>query len=589
MLRSAGKGQNQKKILTFGACRDLHGRRLRHVNDELRLRKWLSEPEQKRRAEMGDEYREARGDRNMEGWFLGVPAWAEGFKKDGTLKRNARSEKKKTAMCQNWLNARKDRPAPEGAPAWWGCPRGRTCDYAHGEDDLRGIAKVEAKKAAKNKGVKDTSRLDHAIHAYQALSADISDTMGDAVAMGLQRSLSAQAKKRDEELEKQESFLPVDVHGTRKGLRWDSSAWVESLGVEEDVEVTFGPLDASEVVTEGGAAVAIKALPAGVAEVQGMVEFASARVSNIALKSRAWYYEVELISGGLAQIGWAHAGFAASGDATDGVGDNAASWAYDGARQLKWHAGKSEAYGDAWQQGDVIGVFLDVDVGVLSFSRNGATLGPAFLDVDLAAASLYPAVSLEQGEVVRVNIGQAPFQFPPAAPYAPVFNARGDQAATVGAVDVAPLAGAGSGAGAAGGAGGGSGAGVDEDAEEAPGHKRRRVEAEESDAPAPAPVPVAEPVPAPAPAPVAEPVPTPAPVAPAVVLAPSVVLGDVKSVEELVALGLDQLKVELTARGLKCGGTLAERAARLFSLKALRAQTEVPAKLKGPGFPGTWP
>jgi hypothetical protein len=61
---------------------------------------------------------------------------------------------------------------------------------------------------------------------------------------------------------------------------------VESLGVEEDVEVTFGPLDASEVVTEGGAAVAIKALPAGVAEVQGMVEFASARVSNIALKSR---------------------------------------------------------------------------------------------------------------------------------------------------------------------------------------------------------------------------------------------------------------------------------------------------------------
>lgn len=62
-----------------------------------------------------------------------------------------------------------------------------------------------------------------------------------------------------------------------------------------------------------------------------------------------------------------------------------------------------------------------------------------------------------------------------------------------------------------------------------------------------------------------------------------------KSVEELVALGLDQLKVELTARVLKCGGTLAERAARLFSLKALRAQTEVPAKLKGPGFPGTWP
>jgi hypothetical protein len=113
MLRSAGKTGNQKKILTFGACRDLHGRRyvshlkhgidpviymhvvtcvraspcapasrrglrlwlcpspnplhlppppacpcsLRHVNDEIRLRKWLSEAEQKKREDMGDQYR----------------------------------------------------------------------------------------------------------------------------------------------------------------------------------------------------------------------------------------------------------------------------------------------------------------------------------------------------------------------------------------------------------------------------------------------------------------------------------------------------------------------------------------------------
>jgi hypothetical protein len=32
-------------------------------------------------------------------------------------------------------------------------------------------------------------------------------------------------------------------------------------------------------------------------------------------------------------------------------------------------------------------------------------------------------------------------------------------------------------------------------------------------------------------------------------------------------LGLEKLKIELQSRGLKCGGTLQERAARLFLLK----------------------
>jgi hypothetical protein len=41
-----------------------------------------------------------------------------------------------------------------------------------------------------------------------------------------------------------------------------------------------------------------------------------------------------------------------------------------------------------------------------------------------------------------------------------------------------------------------------------------------------------------------------------------------QSAAELEALGLDVLKRELTGRGLKCGGTLGERAARLFLLKS---------------------
>ncbi|GAB5033255.1 Hypothetical protein NocV09_01300010, partial [Nannochloropsis oceanica] len=45
MLRSMGKGAGVKKTTDFGACRDLYGRRLRHVNDEIRLKKWLEDKE----------------------------------------------------------------------------------------------------------------------------------------------------------------------------------------------------------------------------------------------------------------------------------------------------------------------------------------------------------------------------------------------------------------------------------------------------------------------------------------------------------------------------------------------------------------
>lgn len=44
-------------------------------------------------------------------------------------------------------------------------------------------------------------------------------------------------------------------------------------------------------------------------------------------------------------------------------------------------------------------------------------------------------------------------------------------------------------------------------------------------------------------------------------------LAQYESAAELEALGLDVLKSELQRRGLKCGGSLADRAGRLFLLK----------------------
>lgn len=58
------------------------------------------------------------------------------------------------------------------------------------------------------------------------------------------------------------------------------------------------------------------------------------------------------------------------------------------------------------------------------------------------------------------------------------------------------------------------------------------------------------------------------------------------SSQELARLGMERLKNALMSRGLKCGGTLEERAERLFSVKGLEADQIDPslfAKLKGKG------
>ena len=54
-------------------------------------------------------------------------------------------------------------------------------------------------------------------------------------------------------------------------------------------------------------------------------------------------------------------------------------------------------------------------------------------------------------------------------------------------------------------------------------------------------------------------------------------LSGFSSWEELASLGLDRLKSALTALGLKCGGTLEDRAQRLFSTKGLRVEQIEPS------------
>lgn len=56
-------------------------------------------------------------------------------------------------------------------------------------------------------------------------------------------------------------------------------------------------------------------------------------------------------------------------------------------------------------------------------------------------------------------------------------------------------------------------------------------------------------------------------------------IGRFHDADELRALGMDRLKEALEALGLKCGGTLEQRADRLFSVKGKKSE-EIDPKLK---------
>lgn len=109
--------------------------------------------------------------------------------------------------------------------------------------------------------------------------------------------------------------------------------------------------------------------------------------------------------------------------AGNGVGDDAQSWAYDGSRQRKWHAG-SGYYGQYWyagtqhflscslscglsrvwigSPGDFIGVAIDLDAKKMDFYRNGYHMGTAYEGFSVGDG-LYPALTLSGSTLTTVS------------------------------------------------------------------------------------------------------------------------------------------------------------------------------------------
>jgi hypothetical protein len=143
------------------------------------------------------------------------------------------------------------------------------------------------------------------------------------------------------------------------------------------------------------------------AEIQSKSDFGTAVLvldSQPPCETPFIYYEVTLVTGGLAQIGWAYLvgdhGFCPNDDLGDGCGDDAASFGVDGSRQLKFHAGGEDSYPLRWKEGDRLGCLFDAKNGVISYTLNGTAFGEAFTT---KMNPLVPAISCNQGQILELH------------------------------------------------------------------------------------------------------------------------------------------------------------------------------------------
>ena len=346
-LKSLAKMKGKKKTTDFGACRDLSGRRLRHINDEIVLNKW------KEAKESGKEFDvEQETASGVDLWFLGVPSWADNVKPD--KRKRWMKPRMKTSICLDWLRARQDGAfVPDGAPIDWGCPRGQRCEFAHGEEQLRGksleLLLSNRKDAEKEEQMK--KRDDYMDVLYRSNRPE--DQVQELVLAGMRAakknkiSSEAAISKGPEEVEvEEEEELGTD------GQEELYLAFLEKYSLEDETD-KIKDVDSPEEKEDNEKDIGWL-IPATTAshlqirgsKVRGKCLFGSAVVDQcrISLKGESdeevFYYEVSLLTDGLMQLGWADNQFASSEEGGDGVGDDGHSWGFDGLRNKKWHYGE---------------------------------------------------------------------------------------------------------------------------------------------------------------------------------------------------------------------------------------------------------
>ncbi|KAL7456747.1 hypothetical protein ACHAWC_008217 [Mediolabrus comicus] len=529
LLKGQSKQAGAKTTLDFGACRDLSGRRLRHVNDEIKLRKWRELQQKREKGEDVDELAALKTESGIRNWHLMVPSWSDGaaFTNKGRRKHERQLERE----VRSWQSKEE-----------------------------------RAKRQKEEKKMEQEWAVMEYVRRGEVESARVS---ADNVKEGILEHLKKRKMEKQQSSNKNQRSVPTDVKNVTEieqslGLDKDDNSQTSSLITLSGEMTVF-----EEEKMQGQKVKQIR--------IQSQSDFATVGVLLDADKLReapntGVYIEYTIHTAGLAQIGWIRVPttssgddcemFIANSDTGDGVGDDNVSFGYDGSRKLKFNGGKEAAYGNVlgsgekellgWKSGDVLGSWCrrssgdqNIEIGYL---LNGKDLGIAFSipAESKNTVSYYPALSLNLGEVVDVNLG-------------PDFSHDVKE----GCVGVSDLIKVNFRQNA-----------EDEDwkleakpdaksCDDAPPKKRSREEANTD---------TIKRLNAESQEEVANDT-----------IIDAFDLDKCKSTQELEELGPDRLKSILLGMGIKCGGTTQQRAERLFALKGLRRE-EYPQKVRGKNF-----
>jgi hypothetical protein len=565
LLKGQSRQAANKTTLDFGSCRDLQGRRLRTVNDEIgqRLRR-----EWQQRVDTGQatkqEMIQALSDTSsgIAGWYLQLPAWAE-------------KGSRKVARRQHHLQFR----------TWK-----RQEQEQLRQKELRRQAEdrvVEQYVQSTQRSLKVvTSHLQQAVQQGLVAAAAGSPAKDRTQPPGQEHEREQKARKRKLPSEEEDDI--AEPEGVSERALQGVLAEAEDVdgptseAYPEEGQPTSSSLP-SALVTLSGEVVQVSPEDEGGADgggsgdsghggtrLRGASNFATVGVllrgdslpdsaedgtmpptpTTAGSAGGGLYYEVVVLTGGLVQVGWITDPDGLDSEAGDGVGDAPGSWSYDGSRQVKLHAPSSSSaaaaagtasvpttaasaeYGLEWKEGDVVGCLWRTD-GSVQYFVNGADQGVAFGGACVGGPPhdrrpVVPAVSLNFGEAIEVRLNRTEFRH---------FAEIGCDATPVGEVlleQVLRAEGASSRSP--------SGPSATEEAEKEPPLDGTHREA----------------------------------IPPAAAAASSdrepddagpIDLDDFGSAEALEEVGLDRLKRALALRGLKGGGTAKERAVRLFSVK----------------------
>ncbi|KAJ0559659.1 putative Ubiquitin-like domain-containing protein [Helianthus annuus] len=108
LLRGAATKAGQKKTNNFDACRDMSGRRLRHVNAEKKMDEWLAEEKERKLEKVAEEFLKKNAKKvKKAGGGDGAEKYVEKYRKDSEKCREDVEKSVRESLSGGFLSKRK--------------------------------------------------------------------------------------------------------------------------------------------------------------------------------------------------------------------------------------------------------------------------------------------------------------------------------------------------------------------------------------------------------------------------------------------------------------------------------------------------